>query len=216
MAHESVAWTIRSPVPLQVGDVKTELGRPGVYVIDVTFPKYQTIDLQELTFKNYYTAFLSVRIQQKRSAQSGGRHTPWRTCIRNMRLMSNPHTEEGSQDYVSLYKHQMLCDTDQVTAIRLVLRQPSPVWLNFNLEELQINPPGRQSPQKVLSSWLSHLPPEEELKNLHKGLPDPDKVSSEVQQMWVLTEVMRANQNTASVGRFDVDGCYDVSLLTYT
>lgn len=74
-------------------------------------------------------------------------------------------------------------------------------------------------------------------------LPDPEKVSTEVQQMWVLTEVIRARQAAARIGRFDVsapsaplaaggrvpvpraptaalspqvDGCYDVNLLSYT
>ncbi|KAI6077395.1 Aminomethyltransferase, mitochondrial [Aix galericulata] len=35
-------------------------------------------------------------------------------------------------------------------------------------------------------------------------LPDPEKVSTEVQQMWVLTEVIRARQAAARIGRFDV------------
>lgn len=39
---------------------------------------------------------------------------------------------------------------------------------------------------------------------LLKGLPDPETVSSSIQQMWALTEVMQSNQTTASVGRFDV------------
>ncbi|XP_063283529.1 nicolin-1 [Pelobates fuscus] len=217
MELESVPCTVRSPVPLQVGDVKTEQARPGVYVIDVAFPKTQTVDLQEITFKNYYTAFLTMRIQQRRPAESRGNPPPaWCTCIKNMRLMPNPHMEEGSQDYVSIQKNQMLCNTDHVIAIRLILRQPSPVWLNFTVEDLQINPPGKQSPQKGFSWLLSQLPPKEQLQSLQKGLPDPDKVSSEVQQMWVLTEVMRANQNTASIGRFDVDGCYEINLLSYS
>lgn len=45
MAHEPVACTIKSPVTLQVGDVRTELGRPGVVVMDVAFPHYQIIDV---------------------------------------------------------------------------------------------------------------------------------------------------------------------------
>ncbi|MEE6510363.1 hypothetical protein FKM82_030005, partial [Ascaphus truei] len=206
MAQESVPCTISAPVPLQVGDVKTKQGRPGVCVIDVTFPKSQVVDVQEITFKNYYTAFLTVRIQQKRPSEPAAHTAAWRTCVRNLRLMPNPHTEEGAQDYVSLYRHQMLCDMDNVTFIRLILRQPSPVWLNFTLEELQINQPGKQSPQKRFSWCLSHLSDQEQLQTLHKGLPDPNKISSEVQQMWALTEVMRANQSTASVGRFDVSG----------
>lgn len=37
-----------------------------------------------------------------------------------------------------------------------------------------------------------------------QGLPDPQTVSSSIQQMWALTEVMQANRTTASIGRFDV------------
>lgn len=90
-------------------------------------------------------------------------------------------------------------------------------------------------------------------------LPDPEKVAAEVQQMWALTEVVRARQAAARIGRFDVsaaltrstggpggwggrdththtcagipaalpepsgaallpqvDGCYDVNLLSYS
>ncbi|XP_056381214.1 nicolin-1 [Hyla sarda] len=217
MAEEVVPCNIRASVPLQVGDGMSDSGPPGVNVIDITFPVSRTIDVQEISFRNYYTAFLTVKIQQQQStALKKNKTATWRTCIRNLNLMPNPHMEEGSQDYVSLYRQQMLCDADNVTSIRFILRQPSPVWLSFTLEELQVNPPRKQSPQKQFSWWLSHLPPKEELQNLHKGLPDPERVSSEVQQMWVLTEVMRSSQSTAAVGRFDVDGCYDINLLSYT
>lgn len=36
----------------------------------------------------------------------------------------------------------MLCDMEQVTALRFILRQPSPAWLHFGIEELQLFPPG--------------------------------------------------------------------------
>lgn len=39
---------------------------------------------------------------------------------------------------------QMLCDMDQVTAMRFILRQPSPVWLHFTIEDLQIFPSGQK------------------------------------------------------------------------
>ncbi|XP_075688125.1 nicolin-1 [Rhinoderma darwinii] len=212
MSQDAVPCNIRAPVPLQVGDGKSELGRPGVNVIEVAFPGSQAVDVREISFKNHYTAYLTVRIRQRRKNKTA----TWRTCVRNLRLMPNPHVEEGSQEYVSLYRPQMLCEADNVTSVRFILRQPSPVWRSFTLEELQINPPGRQSPQKPFSWWFSHLPPREEIQNLQKGLPDPERVSSEVQRMWVLTEVMRSSHSTAAVGRFDVDGCYDINLLSYT
>nr|XP_033781714.1 nicolin-1 [Geotrypetes seraphini]XP_033781716.1 nicolin-1 [Geotrypetes seraphini]XP_033781717.1 nicolin-1 [Geotrypetes seraphini] len=215
MARDSVLCTIKGPVMLQVGDVKTDFARAGVAVIDVTFPHAKAVDVQEIVFKNYYTAFLSIRIQQIKY-NSGEGPRIWRTCLRNHCLMHNPHTEDGSQEYTSLFRQQMLCDLDQVTSLRLILRQPSPVWLNFSLEEIQIYQCGQENPQKKFPLWLSCLLSQEQPIKVHNELPDTEKVSSEVQQMWVLTEVIQTNETGARIGRFDVDGCYDINLLSYT
>lgn len=59
--------------------------------------------VQEIVFRNFYTAFLSVRVQ--RPGPSGSRR--WVTCLRDYCLMPCPHTEEGSQDYFSLRRHQV-------------------------------------------------------------------------------------------------------------
>ena len=39
---------------------------------------------------------------------------------------------------VCVFMCQMLCDMAQVLELRLILRQPSPLWLSFTVEELQI------------------------------------------------------------------------------
>lgn len=57
--------------------------------------------------------------------------------------------------------------------------------------------PGRSSPSGP--SPLRSIVP-----TSFQELPDPEKVSTEVQQMWVLTEVIRARQAAARIGRFDV------------
>ncbi|XP_024049438.1 nicolin-1 isoform X3 [Terrapene carolina triunguis] len=200
MATRPALCTVRSPVALQVGDVKTDLAQPGVAVIDVALPPAQPLDLQEIVFKNSYTAFLTVRVQRRRPCDVGRASArKWVTCLWNHCLMPSPHTEAGSQDYFSLFRHQ-----------------PSPVWLHFTLEELRLYPRGQQSLQTDFPSWLSHLAPQQQPENLHGGVPDPEKVSTEVQQLWVLTEMIRANQTAARIGRFDVDGCYDINLLSYT
>lgn len=59
--------------------------------------------VQEIVFRNFHTAFLSVRVQ--RPGPTGSRR--WVTCLRDYRLMPCPHTEEGSQDYFSLHRHQV-------------------------------------------------------------------------------------------------------------
>ncbi|XP_048879658.1 nicolin-1 [Brienomyrus brachyistius] len=214
MTDSAVACTVKSPVALQIGDVKSDTSRPGVYVIDVTFPQGQLVKIQDVSFKNYYTAFLTVRLQMKGSASQEG-SVKWVTCLRNHRLMPNPHTEEGSQDYFSVYRHQMLLLPDNVTAARLILRQPSSSWLNFTLEEIKIHQCVNDDSEREVPVWFSELTPVDQVPDL-QGLPDPQAVASSIQQMWALTEVMQTSQTAVPIGRFDVDGCYDVNLLSYT
>lgn len=213
MSRVVVPCHVKSTVALQVGDMRTSQGRPGVLVVDVTFPSIAPFELQEITFKNYYTAFLSIRVRQQTST-----HTPakWVTCLRDYCLMPDPHSEEGAQEYVSLFKHQMLCDTNRVLELRLILRQPSPLWLSFSVEELQIYQQRPKSPSLGFPKWLSQPVSSEQPAPRLEGLPDPSRVSSEVQQMWALTEMIRANHTSTRIGRFDVDGCYDLNLLSYT
>nr|XP_020029090.1 nicolin-1 isoform X3 [Castor canadensis] len=199
MSRVSVPCHVKGTVALQVGDVRTSQGRPGVLVIDVTFPS--VAPFEEITFKNYYTAFLSIRVRQHTTMHTSSK---WVTCLRDYCLMPDPHSEEGAQDYVSLFKHQMLCDMAKVLELRLILRQPSPLWLSFTVEELQIYQQGPKSPSKTFPKWLSHPVSCEPPAPLLEGLPDPSSVSSEVQQMWALTEMIRANHTSTRIGRFDV------------
>uniref|UniRef100_A0A3P9ABX5 Nicolin 1 n=1 Tax=Esox lucius TaxID=8010 RepID=A0A3P9ABX5_ESOLU len=198
MSVNTVSCTVKPAITLQLGDAKTDTSRPGVYVIDVTLPIGQTVNIQEISFKNYYTACLTLRLLIR--GEEGA--AKWATCLRNRCLMPSPHTEEGSQDYYSVYRQQMLIEPDNVLAVRLILRQPSSSWLNFSVEEIKIHPCITEDPERDIPDWLSDLTHVDQLSDL-QGLPDPQTVSSSIQQMWALTEVMQTNQTTASVGRFD-------------
>ncbi|TMS18831.1 Nicolin-1, partial [Larimichthys crocea] len=169
--------------------------------------------IEEITFKNYYTAYVTVRLLRR----SPGQEVPakWCTALRDLPLMANPHTEGGSQDYYSIHRMQMQVEPDHVVSVRLILRQPSSAWLTFSLEAIKIFPHMEPDPDKEVSDWLSDLTLVDQHPDL-EGLPDPQTVSSSIQQMWALTEVMQTNQTTASIGRFDVDGCYDINLLSLT
>lgn len=213
MSNGPVDYVAKTPVCLQIGDAATNSLRPGVCVTDIVFPNGKPIKIQKISFKNYYTAFLSLRLL--RSEEEGQDGAKWVTCLRNFPLMANPHDEAGSQDYFSVSRQQMLVEPDDVTSVRLILRQPSSAWLNFNIEEITIYDCVNEDTERDVPAWLSSLTPVDEPLHL-QGLPDPETVSSSIQQMWALTEVMQSSQTTASVGRFDVDGCYDVNLLSYT
>ncbi|XP_068450690.1 nicolin-1 [Clinocottus analis] len=208
-----VRCSIKPPVYLQIGDPKTDVAHSGVCVVDVTLPFGQTVNIQEITFKNYYTAYVTVRLLRKGPGQEAP--AKWCTALRDLPLMDNPHTEAGSQDYRSVHRAQMQVEPDHVTSVRLILRQPSSAWLTFSLEEVKIFPHVEPNPEKEVSDWLSDLTLVDQQLDL-EGLPDPQTVSSSIQQMWALTEVMQTNQTTASIGRYDVDGCYDINLLSLT
>lgn len=61
--------------------------------------------IEEITFKNYYTAYVTVRLLRR----SPGQEAPakWCTVLRDLPLMDNPHTERGSQDYCSIHRTQV-------------------------------------------------------------------------------------------------------------
>lgn len=204
-----VTCTVKAPVFLQIGDPKTEC-QSGVCVVDVSLPFGKSVNIEEITFKNYYTAYVTVRLLKKNPEQAAAK---WTTALRDLPLMDNPHTEGGSQDYCSIHRTQMQVVPDHVMSVRFILRQPSSAWLSFNLEDIKIFRHFEPDAEREVSDLLSDLT----LVDYHpdlEGLPDPQTVSSSLQQMWALTEVMQTNQTTASIGRFDVDGCYDINLLS--
>ena len=61
----------------------------------------------------------------------------WKVCLKNFELMPSPHCEEGSQSSFNIKTEQMLCPMKDVVFVRVVLRQPSPHWLNFSVENLR-------------------------------------------------------------------------------
>lgn len=218
MSIKPVSCTVKTPVALRLGDAKNDQSRPGVYIIDVCLPIGQTVNIEEIRFKNFYTTYLTVRLLRRRKpgdADGAAGPAQWATCLKDHCLMPSPHTEEGSQDYHAIHRLQMLVEPDRVISVRLILRQPSSAWLNFTLEEIKILPHIKEDPARDIPNWLSNLTHVGRHSEM-EGLPDPQTVSASIQQMWALTEVMQANQSTASIGRFDVDGCYEINLLSFT
>ncbi|KAJ0069100.1 hypothetical protein NL108_017832, partial [Boleophthalmus pectinirostris] len=111
--------------------------------------------IEEISFKNYYTAYVTVRLLRKIPGQETA--AKWATALRDLALMDNPHTEGGSQDYCSIHRAQMQVVPDHVMSVRFILRQPSSAWLNFNLEEIKIFRHIEPDPEKEVSDLLSNL-----------------------------------------------------------
>ncbi|KAI2650205.1 Nicolin-1 [Labeo rohita] len=205
MSAKAVSCTIKSPVALQIGDAVSDSSRPGVYITDINLA--EPVNIQEISFKNYYAAYLTVRLQRREDGSANCMKAP--SSPKFVSLLA----EVFSSVYLGFFK--MLTEPDNVTTVRLILRQPSSEWLNFSIEEINIYPCAKEDSERDVPVWLSTLTPVDEPLDLN-GLPDPETVSSSIQQMWALTEIMQASQTAASIGRFDVEGSYDVKLLSYT
>uniref|UniRef100_H3C5I4 Nicolin 1 n=1 Tax=Tetraodon nigroviridis TaxID=99883 RepID=H3C5I4_TETNG len=203
MEEPAASCTVKPAVALSLG--AEAAARSGVRVLDVAPPPGQALDIDRIVFRNFYTASVTVRV------------------LHALALMADPHTEAGSQDQRCIRRTQMRVAPDHVTSVRLILRQPSCVWRSFTLEDIRIYPRSSE-PNKQLSDWLSELAGAEPHLDLRLSgvtldpaeLPDAASVSSSLQQMWALTEVMQSQRSSASVGRFDVDGCYRPHFLSLT
>ncbi|KAG7252853.1 hypothetical protein CRUP_032135 [Coryphaenoides rupestris] len=109
---DHVTCTVKAAVNLQIGDTKTESARSGVSVVDVNLPFGKTADIEHISFKNYYCAFVSVRVLKR----TPGREAQWSTALRDLPLMENPHTEPGSQDYFSVHRDQLVAPQLELTS----------------------------------------------------------------------------------------------------
>lgn len=62
----------------------------------------------------------------------------WVVSLQSKVLMPDPHSEYGSQDVCVIHSSESLAPWHDITAMRFLLRQPSPNWKTFNLEDILV------------------------------------------------------------------------------
>ncbi|XP_022298260.2 nicolin-1-like isoform X4 [Crassostrea virginica] len=228
MGDRPLHCSIKNPITLTVEDQKNVF-HSGCKVIDVTFPNVSTPEtptvpisfcerVGEICFKNYYTAYISIRVKFKAAPDNGTEsgEVKWKTCVRKMRLMPSPHKESGSQDYFTISKKQFSFEVSNISGMRIILQQPSPVWKEFRIEDLRLYRSSEMmSKPPPLPAWLTEDSPNS-TKHKLEGIPNLESISSSLQELWGLSEEMSVNQSKTDIGRYEVDGCYEVNLLAYT
>lgn len=194
----------------------------GCSVIEVLFPKVSSVDIEEINFKNYYTAMLTVLVRLRPSTANNdttGLQPEWHICVRSKTLMPFPNCEQASEDYFTIKSDECLVALHGVTELRFVLQQPSPMWKEFKIEEIQITSAPLITMEKPeLVRWLSELDKEKSSNEDQqlKGISSVADISKRLQHMWALTEnAQLAVADMANINRYDIDGCYDVTLLSY-
>ena len=79
----------------------------------------------------------------------------WVVSIQNRELMPDPHSEFGSLDDVIITSSESLVPMHDITALRFLLRQPSPHWKNFGIEDISVIHFIFQCQKKILAKLVN-------------------------------------------------------------
>ncbi len=82
----------------------------------------------------------------------------WVVSLQSRQLMPDPHSELGSQDTVVISASESLVPLHDITALRFLLRQPSPNWKTFSIEDIAVLHHGRMISRNI-SKTKYHPPP---------------------------------------------------------
>ncbi|XP_065067095.1 nicolin-1-like [Rhopilema esculentum] len=219
MAEEKscIPCKIEKPFLLKIGAPDIEF-HSGCSIIDVILPMNEGCKIDCIKFRNNYVASLSIRLKLKN--ENGD--ISWITVLRDFILMKNPYHEEGSQDRFTI--NEFTAQPENVVGARLILRQPSPHWSYFSLEDIQFYLP----PQDILLDKNStrslneteierEVVPNDELPHADIDV-DVNELSTKFNGLVSIasdSRVVNSLKKTAAL-RFDVDGSYDLNLLSYT
>ncbi|XP_047470202.1 nicolin-1-like [Penaeus chinensis] len=156
MSRETVSFNQSGPTPV-CADEGSLTSRTGCYVITLTFS--QPTQIGEITFRNYYTWGVGVHVLRAATSSPSNMGgivgagllgndagseaawtwkdpSAWQVGVKNKVIMPHPHTETASHDFVSVTCLESRVDWQDVIGMRLILRQPSPVWRTFFIEEI--------------------------------------------------------------------------------
>ncbi|KAK3740619.1 hypothetical protein QZH41_009732, partial [Actinostola sp. cb2023] len=67
-----------------------------------------------ITFQNNYTASIEIKAKVKEEL---GENDVWKVCLKRHTLMSRPHYEAGSQDYITITTDMGLPESDDVAEL---------------------------------------------------------------------------------------------------
>jgi len=160
-------FSLRGPIPIQLEDSYSGAAT-GLAVMDLIFTQGESISEVKFRNNYTASLTILVKFDQSshpgftprreqllatrgsdqggsdvKAGQPGGEmgargRMDWLVAVRRRKLMENPHYEGGSQDEVVISASESKVPLEDVVAMRFILRQPSPEWRSFSLEELGV------------------------------------------------------------------------------
>jgi len=172
----------------------------GCGVIDVNIPCAAGVNISEVRFKNNYTASLSVK--GKLAGSEAGKYI---TLVEYFQLMKSPHCANESQNTYKIDFTEKGVSDENITSLRFILRQPSSIWEKFSIEDIKLY---KKTVQKDV------IPDDEKI------LPQCDlslgDIVQSLQELINQMDVIQSHHVEFDPVPFDIDGCYDINLLSYT
>ncbi|KAG8194543.1 hypothetical protein JTE90_013291 [Oedothorax gibbosus] len=207
-------YKAKAPVQIFLDDERADY-KPGCSILEISFPEPVAID--EIRFRNSYTAFICISCK-KVAAEKDVKNRdilPWQASIRRFVLMPDPECEKSSQDYFSIPSKESSIPLSSVVNVRIVLKQPSFRWKKFGIEELSFYGETAKDGRQLTLSYPLSASRKAECKTSNTEIDKNENLMSpKAKYMWTISELMRDKQATGSaVGRFEVDGSYEIDHL---
>ncbi|EDV25419.1 expressed hypothetical protein [Trichoplax adhaerens] len=217
---DAIVCRFKNPLIVKI-DTHDNL-KSGCSVIEVNFPHSKPLQLGKIQFSNNYSAYLTIKAQFKETSDESAaiKNTrKWITLIKNKQLMPNVHCDVSGRDHFTITREEMLEKPDNILYMRLILRQPSPIWLQFSIENIKLSPKNDSEGTSKEGNRDVHLPSRNTTvtKNASSSVyPDPTKIASSLQNLWALMYSKRTGAPPPFLKKLEVDGSYEVSTLSYT
>ncbi|CAF0763985.1 unnamed protein product [Rotaria sordida] len=199
---------------LTIQDRQNVLCHSGCKMLTSTCNEIPIKNFLSLEFTNDYTAFLSIKIKQHSEDE-------WHPCLKRYRLMESPHGELGSNSHIILDQEQLIFMPRSIYQIRFILQQPSPIWKDFSINNVKIHnqiipiKDRKPSIERLLASAL--INDDQMTEMTFTKIPPINELSQHLQAMWTIcTKMQQLDYGPEHNKRFDIDGSYDLQILSYT
>ena len=169
------------------------IARPsGCQLIDVTL-RNSPSSIRYVVFRNRYTHCITIKCLRRNSSPS--EPSNWKVCVQNYILMPSCHCEQGSQSWVVLGEEEGLRGMEEVSKLRLILRQPSPHWKGFGVDHFTCYTATCISPLSLSAPLARPCP--------HSSSCDAEQVLEKLGELLCLAEESHDYMMTPSTSQLD-------------
>jgi len=174
--------------------------KSGCAVIDVSFLSTSGVKVSEIHFKNNYTVSIAIK------GKVCGNDENFKTFVEHYQLMKSPHYANDSQNICKINFAELGFAEESLTTLRFILRQPSSIWQRFSIEEIKV--------YKAMDK--DHIIDIEKEQNLTKCDSSLGNIIDSLQKVIDHMGQVQNHHLEFDPAPFDIDGCYDINLLSYT